>query len=388
MKVMQLHNWYRIRGGADVLVESIVKLLKQRGVEVSTIARHSDDLSPGLKGKAHAFATGIYSLTEKRLMTSVLTQQQPDVVHAHNIYPLFSPSILVSCRQLNVPTVMTCHTWDLTCPTYFHFRDGIICESCSQGREYWCVVRNCRNNILESIAYALRFAAARRLRLFHKNVTLFVVVSRFVKNKLTEVGFPEERIIVLPNMVYLPNSDTKSHNGHYVAFAGRISPEKGIETLLSAAKQTQLPVWLAGNYSTMRERIKEVPPNVRFVGHLDRDRLAEFYRDARFLVIPSICFETFALVAAEAMSHSLPVIASRIGGLPEIVDDGVTGLLFEPGNSEELADMMRLLWGNPNLCEKMGKAGREKVIREYSEDIYYERLIATYNKAIEINNVK
>ena len=142
---------------------------------------------------------------------------------------------------------------------------------------------------------------------------------------------------------------------------------------------------LAGDYSRMPDTLKEAPPNVTFAGWLNRAQLVGFYRNARFSVAPSVCFETFGLVGAEAMSYGLPVIASKIGGLPEIVEDGVTGLLFEPGNAEELADKMKLLWDNPDLCRQMGQAGREKAMREYNEDVYYERLMAAYQRAIEVN---
>jgi glycosyltransferase involved in cell wall biosynthesis len=135
----------------------------------------------------------------------------------------------------------------------------------------------------------------------------------------------------------------------------------------------------------MPEVVKGAPANVKFMGHMSRDQLVGFYRNARFLVVPSICFETFGLVIVEAMSYGLPIIASRMGGLPEIVEDGETGLLFEAGNSEELAYKMKLLWENPTLCRQMGQSGRKKVIREYNEDTYYERLMTVYDRALAMN---
>jgi glycosyltransferase involved in cell wall biosynthesis len=184
-------------------------------------------------------------------------------------------------------------------------------------------------------------------------------------------------------MVPVPETVKENSSGKYIAYAGRISPEKGIDTLLTAAGRTGLPVRIAGSTSGNLEFDEMTPPNVSFVGFLDRDRLAGFYQKARFSVVPSICFETFGLVAAEAMSYGLPVIASRIGALPEIVEDGVTGFLFTPGNSEELAGKMKLLWENPDLCRQMGKAAQEKVTREYGQDLYYRRLLETYRRAIE-----
>jgi glycosyltransferase involved in cell wall biosynthesis len=218
-------------------------------------------------------------------------------------------------------------------------------------------------------------------------VTLYVPPSEFVKRKLVNAGFPGERIVVIPNPITLPaDSVVDASAGKYVAYAGHIRPEKGINTLLAAARMTGLQIRLAGDYSLMPEVVKVAQANEKFLGHLNRGQLGKFYRNARFLVVPGVCFEAFGLVLVEAMSHGLPVIASRIGGMPEIVEDGVTGLLFEPGNSEDLANKMNLLWENPDLCRQMGIQGHEKVISEYSNEVYYKRLMAVYEKAIILKN--
>lgn len=218
------------------------------------------------------------------------------------------------------------------------------------------------------------------------NVTLYLAPAHFLKRRLVDAGFPEERIVVLPNMVRVADYGAVLRRGEYVGYSGGFMLNKGIDTLVSAARRTSLPVRLAGDYSRMPGVVKEAPPNVEFAGWLNPQQLLRFYRNARFLVVPSESYEVCPLVALEAMSNSLPVIASKVGGLPEIVDDGVTGLLFEPGNAEVLAQKMKLLWENPELCRRMGEAGREKARREYSEDVYYERLITVYRRAIALNN--
>jgi glycosyltransferase involved in cell wall biosynthesis len=134
----------------------------------------------------------------------------------------------------------------------------------------------------------------------------------------------------------------------------------------------------------MPELLPQAPANVQFVGHLDAARLAEFYRDLRMLVLPSKCFEAFPLVLVEAMLQRKPVICSNIGGLPEIVEDGVTGLLFQTGNAAELAEKVRSLWSRPDVCRRMGEAGRAKAVREYSAEKYYERLLAAYRQALTL----
>ena len=384
MKVLQVHNHHQSRGGEEIMFEAISRILTEKGHDVFVLERNNRDVQ-GLWGKMRAFREGNYSSSTKKAISSILESEHPDIVHVHNVYTLISPSALVACRHFDVPVVIRCADFRfISCPIGNHMRNGSICERCIGDREFWCVLRNCKGNICESVAYALRTMVARKWRLFKDNVTLYVPPSEFVRQRLIDAEFPQERIVVIPNMVSIPDEAKENSCGKYVAYVGRISPEKGIDTLLKAAGQTGLPVRIAGDNSQMPEFVKMTPPNAQFVGLLDRDQLAGFYRNAQFSVVPSICFETFGLVAAEAMSHGLPVIASNIGALSEIVEDGVTGFLFNPGNTEELADKMRLLWENPDLCRKMGKAARDKVIREYGEDLYYKRLVETYHRAIEL----
>jgi glycosyltransferase involved in cell wall biosynthesis len=360
-------------------------MLARKGHKVLTFQRNSHDIK-GLWGKMCAFTEGIYSRSARKELSAILASENPDIVHVHNLYPLISPSVLVACREFGVPVVMRCPNYRLICPVGVFFDGARICERCSHSREYWCVLKNCRGNVFESVAYALRNVVARKRRFFQDNVTLYLPPSEFVRTRLVDAGFPRERIIVVPNMVSLPDFGVGVSSGEYVAYVGRISPEKGIETLLAAAEQAGLPLRLAGDYFAMPEAVEAAPLNAQFIGQLNQDQLVGFHQNARFCVVPSICFDVSPHVVAEAMSYGLAVIASRIGGLPEIVEDGVTGFLFEPGNAQELAEKMKLLWENPELCRKMGKAGREKAIREYSEDVYYDRLIAVYRKAIQLKS--
>lgn len=385
MKVVQVHNSYKFYGGETVIFEVTCRILKKNGHKVSLLERSSKKLQV-LSGKLRAFTESIYSIPARKELSFILESVKPDIIDLHNIYPFISPSVLVACRQFKVPVVMRCQNYKQICPISFHFRNGKICEKCTGGREYWCILKNCRNNIFESVSYALRTSAARKWRIFKNDVTYYIPPTEFVKNRLVEAGFSPNRISVVPNMVSLPDTGINVSPGEYVAYAGRISPEKGISTLLAAAKRSGLPLKIAGDYSLMPETVKAAPFNVRFVEELNRDQLAKFYQNARFSVVPSIWYEPFGLVIAEAMSCGLPVIASKIGGIPEIVEDGVTGFLVEPGDPEDLSSKMKLLWENPDLCRQMGQAGRKRAAIKYSEDAYYKNIMNVYRKAIMINN--
>jgi glycosyltransferase involved in cell wall biosynthesis len=382
MKVIHVHQHYRIRGGEDAMVEATMAALERRGVQLCFIRRDSRLLSQDLLKRTAAFFSGIYSFKSAAIMRETITREQPDLIHVHNLHPEFSPSVIVASRQAGIPVVMTCHNYRLICPSGMHMREGKICELCLGGREYWCMLKNCKGKIFESIGYALRNALHRKLGLYRDHVSLFIAVSDFVRLRLESGGIPLSRVVVVPNMMTLPKDRGDDCIGEYVAFVGRFSPQKGIPTLLAAAQLTGLPLQLAGDIAAMPDLVRLAPKGTHFAGVLKSAELSDFYRRARFIVVPSECLEPFGLVATEAMSYGRPVIASRIGGLQQIIEDGVTGLLFEPGNALELANMMRHLWNDPDRCKSMGQAGRERVRREFSEDLYAERLIAAYERAI------
>ncbi|GMU93332.1 MAG: glycosyl transferase [Candidatus Hydrogenedentota bacterium] len=361
-------------------------LLKARGHEVQLMAHDSRDLEGTFHGKVSAFARGIYSKQARDEMASSLHAFKPDVVHVHELYPHHSPWVLVECRRAGVPVVMTCHDFRLTCPVATHLRKGRACESCANGATYWCALKNCRGNLLESLAYASRSAVANLFRLYRDNVSLFITPSEFLRDRLVYAGYPEERFTVIPNMVGDVSEAADPAEGEYIAYAGRIAPEKGVHTLLEAARRNRLPVRIAGGMnSTIKE--ESAPVNVTWAGHLDAIKLTAFYRGARFLVTPSLWYEAFGLVVAEAMMHGLPVLAAQGGALPELVEHGVTGLLFTPGDSKDLSRKMQALWHDPDLCRRLGHAARIKALRMYSAAPYYARLLTAYQFAVARSGV-
>ncbi len=385
MKVLQVHNRYRLRGGEDAVVEATLDLLRRRGDAGLLFDKHSDEAARGLPARVRAVFSGIYSVSARREMERLLEAERPDVVHAHNLYPLLSPSVLVAARRAGVPVVMTCHNYRLVCPIAVHFVRGSVCERCAGGREYWCLLRDCRGNRIESAVYALRGMATRRLGLFLKNITLFLSISEFLKRRLVAAGVPEDRIAVVPNMIPLPETGTDAAQGAYAGFAGRASEEKGIPVLLEAARLLpHVPVRIAGHGPLLSALRQDAPENVTFPGMMSREGLTAFYRGARFLVVPSVWYETFGLVAVEAMSHGVPVIAARIGGLQELVTDGVSGFHFAPGDAADLAEKMGLLWRDPELCARMGRAAREEAAEKFSEAVHYAKLVAAYERAIQL----
>ncbi len=383
MKIVLVHNAYGAFSGEENMVSQIERLLRDHGHEVFPFYRSTTELGGMRWGKARAFFSGIYSPASRRRMARLLRETRSDVVQVQNLYPLISPSVLLAARDLGIPVVMRCANYRLICPNGLLLSGGQICERCPQGREWWCILRNCVGSLPKSVGYALRNWAARKYRLFRDQVGAYICLTEFQKSRLMAHGFPGERLAVIPNMTAaLPPEPQPT--GDFVGYVGRISPEKGIPTLLGAARRlSRIPFRAAGSTAPRANLTAEAPPNLHFSGHLAAESLRRFYCDSRVLVMPSIWFDTFPNVLIEAMAHAKPVIASRIAGLPEIVDDGVSGLLFEPGNAEDLAQKVQYLWERPDLCRRMGQAGREKVLREYSPQRYYTRLMAVYRQAIE-----
>ncbi len=365
------------------MVSQIERLLRDHGHDVFPYYRSTTELEGMRWGKARAFFSGVYSPASRRHMARLLRETRPDLVQVQNLYPLISPSVLLAARDLGIPVVMRCANYRLVCPNGLLLSAGQICERCRAGGEWWCILRNCEGSLPKSMGYALRSWAARKYRLFHDQVYAYICLTEFQKSRLMAHGFPGERLAVIPNMTTsIPPEPERP--GDFVGYAGRISPEKGIPTLLAAARRLpRIPFQGAGSMAPTSNFAAEAPPNLRFSGHLAEEALHRFYRDSRLLVMPTIWFETFGLVLIEAMAHAKPVIASRIAGIPEIVDEGVSGLLFEPGNAEDLAQKIQYLWERPGLCRRMGQAGREKVLREYSPQRYYTRLMAVYRQAME-----
>jgi len=324
--------------------------------------------------------SGIYNPASIRAFQEILKKEKPDVINVHNLYPLISPAILPEAKKAGIPVVMTVHNYRLVCPTGLHFSHGEICEKCSGGHEMQCIINNCEGSLAKSAGYAMRNWWARTRKYYLENVTIFACLTRFQQDRLVAAGIPRNKLVLIPNMVKHTDIDLPKDDD-YLGFSGRLSPEKGISTLVEAVKlNPELQFAAAGAYDKIENLENTVPDNFRLLGYCGPDDLARFYNNARAIVLPSVWFEGFPTVLVEAMLHRKPIICSDIGGLSDIVDDGVTGFLVKPGDAQDLAEKMKILWDDPELCKKMGEAGRNKAMTEYSNDKYYERLMRVFNK--------
>lgn len=377
LRVLHAYNSHRGGGGSDNAWLETIRLSREAGLEVGVFSRDSRDLPPGVGGKLKAFTGGIYAREAVQAFAEEIERFRPDIVHTHELYPLISPWILRRARESGAAVVHNCYDYRLTCPVATHYRRGEICVRCTGGREYWAVLQNCRDSVPESLAYAVRNTVARKARLFQDNVDHFLVLSEDGRDWLEQdVGIARDRISVNPCPIAWPDSPADPGEGSYVAFAGRFVPEKGVEVLIEASRRTGLPVRLAGNAGSH--------PAIAPGDRVECERwptgphLITFYRGAAMLVVPSRWREAFGIVAAEAMSHGIPVIASRIGGLGNVPIHGESGLLVEPGDVGELAAAMRLLWDDVALRRRLGAAARLRAQAEFIGEPHMRRLQEVY----------
>jgi len=385
MHILLVHNDYARFSGEENAVEDIAKLLEAHGHRLSWLRRTSSEIGDSTVNKIQALFSGIYSFDARKEMSRILDGEQIDLIQVQNLYPFISPSVLPECRKRGIPVVMRCPNYRLFCPNGLHLTHGKVCDRCLGGKEWNCVLQNCEENILKSTGYAVRNATARITGMIRNNVTTFVVLSEFQKQRFINGGIPSDRIGILPNIAPLVQIPDNADVGETVSFVGRVSKEKGIDEFLAASRRLdQLLFTIVGSTEGMPCIRSEASSNVSIPGFLTGSALDDLFNTSRILVFPSKWFEGFPNVIAKAMAHRKPVIAGRIGAIPEIVEDGVTGLLFEPGNATDLAEKIEYLWNQPDLCRKMGQAGLEKARREYSQENFYQRLINIYENARSI----
>ena len=380
MRVLHVYNLHRKGGGSDNAALTTISLLRTAGLEVDEFSRDSRSIAESLRGNLQAAIGGIYAREAIRAFSRTIASRRPDLIHVHELYPLIGPSILPLCSAADIPVVMSCYDFRLTCPVATHYSHGELCHRCIGGHELQCVRRNCRDRLTESAAFAARNAVARIRDLHRRHVAKFIVLTPFSRNWLIDrAGVAADRIAINPPAIRLPRTPVHAPDtGDYVGYAGRFVPEKGVEVMVDACRQAGLPMRFAGDADSH----PAVGPDDRaeFVMTRSSDELAAFYRGARMLVVPSIWYETFGIVAAEAMSHGIPVVASAIGALQDTVSDGESGLLAAPGDAADLAQRLTQIWHDPDLCRRLGAGARARVTAEYTPDRHVERLREIYRE--------
>ena len=383
MKILIVHNDYGKYSGEEAVVDKMAAMLRSHGHEVAFYRLTSAGSRESLMGRVHGFVAGVYSVRGVRGMREALRRERPNVVNVHNLYPFISPAALRECRKAGVPVVMTVHNFRLICPTGLFMRDGLPCELClRRGNEWGCVRYNCEHSLLKSAGYALRNAVARLTGAYRRNVSVYACITDFQRQKLVAAGYDPHRMVVIPNSVDAPESYTPVA-GKYVAYIGRLSYEKGYDLLVEVARRNpSIQFRFAG---AKREQTNiEIPDNVQFMGYLQKTELADFIRQASFVVMPSRCYEGFPVAILEAACYGKPTIGPAHGGFPEIIGAGESaiGRLFIPNNLDDLERQVVSLWHAPDEMARLGHMAFDKLQREYSSEVVYKKWDSLFQELV------
>jgi glycosyltransferase involved in cell wall biosynthesis len=381
LRILQVHNYYQWEGGEDTVVAAERWLLESAGHTVELYAVDNAAIS-SVMAKARTFRNVVYNDGARIAFSKTLSSFRPDIVHVHNFFPLLSPSIYDAAAESNIPVVQTLQNFRTICAGATMFRDGQACELCLDGRPYRAVVYRCyRGSILGSLAVANMIAYHRRKGTWSTAVTRYIALTSFARDKFIEAGFPPERIVIKPNFIADPGPPAE-HGREGALFVGRLSAEKGADVLLRAWPDVDYPLRILGDGPELATLRRRASSRILFEGHVGRDRVQAAMQTARFLVLPSLWYEGLPMTVIEAFANGLPVVASRLGALPELIEDGVTGCLFAPGDVSALAAATNELLRDPKRLRAMSIAARERYESLYKPERNRDLILSVYADAI------
>jgi len=381
MRVLIAHNYYQQPGGEDAVVAEEVALLERNNIEVELYSKHNDSIQS--MPSAQLAIDTLWSRKSASEVSDIIKRFKPDVIHTHNTFPLISPSLYYAAARQNIPVVQTLHNFRLFCAQAMFMRDEKVCEDCLGKLAWRGVMRGCyHGSKIQSAAVVSMQGLHRMLGTYQHKVTRYIALNQFCSDKFIEAGLPKARMRVKPNFIDLPLLEINSTQARQGGlFVGRLSKEKGLATLAEATTiYTQAKIDVIG--VGPEEQMLKNNANIRLLGWKAPVDIYTRMRSATYLVMPSIWYENFPRTLVEAFACGLPVIASRLGAMAELIDDGLTGLLFEPGNAKDLADKLQWADSHPDEMIKMGREARWEYDTKYTSAINFKQLMEIYQDAI------
>lgn len=386
-KVVLAHDYYQQRGGEDVIFETESALLRERGIEVVEFTVHNDQLR-----SMHALAAAgktIWNHTIYNTLRGTLRSEQPDVIHFHNTFPLLSPSAYYAAKAEGIPVVQTINNYRLLCPGAYFMRDGRVCEDClgkslaTNGIRHACY----RQSRSATAVVASMTALHRAIGTWDHAVDVYALyLTDFARDKFIEGGLSAEKLRIKPNVVY-PEPACGSGEGKYALFVGRLSPEKGIRTLLDAyAGSSDLPLLKVVGDGPLAESIREASstdPRIEWLGQLDSEAVYARMREAKVLVFPSVWYEGLPRTIIESFASGTPVVASKLGAMSRLIAHGKTGFHFRAGDAEDLAFQLRRIHADGHEVAAMRVAARREFDGKYTAERNFEMLMEIYQATID-----
>jgi glycosyltransferase involved in cell wall biosynthesis len=391
MKILLVHNFYQQPGGEDVVFEQERRLLERAGHTVIAYCRSNQEVE-GYRGsrRLQLALRVVWAEDTRKDFVRLLRQEKPELVHVHNTFVMVSPSIFSACRDAGVPVVQTLHNYRLYCPAATFFRDGHLCEECVEHGLWRGVAHGCyRDSRGATAVVAMMLAVHHQRQTWNRDVNCYIALTEFARAKFLECGLPAEKLFVKPNFVHPDPGPRPSGEGEYALFAGRLSPEKRVSTMLAAWKhlrELNIPLVIIGGGPQLGQLEKEAVlqglTGVSFRGQLSRDQTLGIMRKARFLVFPSEWYENFPVTIAESFACGVPVICSRMGAMQQIVDDGRTGLHFTTGDAVDLSEKVEWAWNHSEDMAIMGNEARHEYETKYTAAKNYPILMEIYQRAM------
>ena len=387
MKILMVHNYYQQRGGEDAVFDREVAMLESHGHTVKQLTFHNHQIR-GPFASWWAGLSSLFSIPAFFQTWKAIRQFHPDLLHAHNLFPLASPSILLAAKIRKVPVIVTLHNYRLICANAVLFRDGAGCQQCVKQR--WPlagILQGCyRNSRLQSAALVWMTSLHRQLGTWTHAVDRYITLSPAQREIILQsaLGVPSEKLAIKPNFTNSPPPPSTQTTPAYFLFIGRLSVEKGVEPLLAAFKQSTLPLKIMGTgpmESTVQEAVSK-SPNIEYLGFQDKATVSEMLHQAIALIFPSVCPETFGLSIIEAFAAQVPVIASNLGGPSNLVIHQENGLLVEPGLASALRAAAETLHSDTALRQQLAESAYRSFQAHYTDRRNYETLMDIYHDVL------
>lgn len=346
------------------------------------------EFAGGALDKLRTAGRSIYNFEARKKAEQLVADKNIDIAHVHCIYHHLTPSVFPVLSEAGIPIVLTSHDLKIGCPAYLMRSPDGVCEAC-KGGNYLNVIRNrcIKGSRAASTAVAVEAYLHRALGSYANNIDMVVAPSRFNRDKLIEWGWPSDKITYVPNFTKIIDTRFKSDYRNPILFFGRLSPEKGVATLIKAAAAANVEVDVVGTgpiEDELAALAQSLNAPVRFFGRLDGDSLWEKVGGARAIVMPSECYENAPLAVLEAFQLERPLIGADIGGIPELanpVGHEPCGWLFESGNVEQLAELLVSVSNQPDTeLAARGAAGRQLALGQFSKERYVSEILEVYRK--------
>lgn len=403
MNILSVNKFYWRKGGSEAVFFNEMEMLEKHGHQVIPFSMHNPenrespyaeyfvnevdyertDVTSRIKNASKI----VYSFEARTKMNHLLDDFAVDLSHFHIFQHQISPSVFGPLKTKGIPIVLTLHDLKPICPNYKYYVNGAVCEACSGGKFYNCLKNKCTKgstlgSLVNTVEMYFHYAMG-----YYQGVDRYIAVSQFHKRKMMEAGFPETQITYLPNYIDTQGFDAATPEQSYVLYFGRLSAEKGVSTLFQAALENNEIRHLIVGTGPLEDRLKQEAEalglsNVEFLGFKQGPELVEIVSGATCVVIPSELYENCPMTILEAFAAGRPVIGANIGGIPELIEEGQDGLIFEPKNPADLAQKVRWIWANRGKAREMGMLGRAKMEERFNAELHYEGLMNIYQSVL------